>query len=103
MRILLAVFAAILAFFGLFFAVTKWHIHEVTSFCDAARPGTSLETLSRIADDHGIARHWVSKGVFDDREKVWMLFVPVVETFGDIACVVRHDGTKVLSTKMDGA
>ena len=98
----LKVLIAVICPFAIFVGWMKWDEHQVASFCEEVRPGLAIDALPALAEKHGIARHWVRKGIFDEREKDWVLFVPVAATFGEVACEVRHSDTTVLSTKMSG-
>jgi hypothetical protein len=78
-----------------------WEIHKVQSFCGDVRPGTSVADLPAIADRHGV-NLGRGEGVYDESAKNWFLPVPVMPTFGDVACLIRHDKKMVQSAAMDG-
>jgi hypothetical protein len=79
----------------------QWEVHKMKSFCSDAKPGTPVDHLQAIADSHGVQLHG-TEGVYSESTKNWFLPVPVMPTFGDIACLIRHDKKTVQSATMDG-
>ena len=78
-----------------------WDIHKVTSFCQDVHPGALLTTLPQLAAEHGISRHWIANGIFDEKQKDWVFFVPAGSTMGDVACSIHHNKVAVVSVQMD--
>ncbi len=84
----------------LYAAWMLWDVHKVKAFCDDVRPGAPLATLAPLAARHGIAAHWINRGVFDDKAHDRVMFVPAGTTLGDLVCAVHHDDTSVVSAEI---
>jgi hypothetical protein len=100
-RKLLQVFIFLALPFCAYFGWIQWEVHKMQSFCGDVRPDTRVGDLPAIAERDGIST-LRGVGVYEESTKSWFLPVPVMPTFGDISCLIRHDNETVKSATMDG-
>ena len=98
----LRIVAALVLPFFIYVGWMYWDTHKVNSFCKDVASGVSLDKLPKLAEDHGINKRWINEGIFSEKGRYWVFFVPAASTFGDVACAIHHNKVNVISAQMDG-
>ena len=93
--------ALILVFFA-YGAFVWWDMHEVESFCKEIKVGAPLSILAQLADRYRIDKKVVSDGIFDEKTKSWVLYVPAGTTMGEFGCSIHHNNSVVVSAETYG-
>ena len=81
----------------------SWDIHRVRQICAVLTPGSPVADIRRVVTRYGLEQYLLGDdGVFHEKTKTWIIFVPAGTTLGDVACAIEHDRKVVVRTVMLG-
>ena len=90
---------AIAIFFAFGIATTWWFHKKTTNFCEQITPGMPFDALRQMLHENG-KDNWLAKQLPQGPEN-FKILIPDPGTIGEMACVIRHDGKKVISAKYE--
>jgi hypothetical protein len=89
----------------LLIAAALWIMYDVAQvrkLCESTVAGELLEETKARAIQFGFNENKFSKIVNDGSAGTFLVILPAQRALGELACFIRHDGKRVVSSKMEG-
>jgi hypothetical protein len=79
-----------------------YDIAQLRKLCDAATAGEALSETKARAMKFGVNEKRFDRTVKDSATGHFVVLIAAEKTLGEFVCFIRHDGQRVISSKMEG-